>query len=187
MKRINPVLVFAVLLSAITIVACNPKKEKKRENENSVTEDTESKFEDDVVYVVSDTTETDDDAAETDTTEISEETESEPVMVENEDGSVRKVPDEEIEKEKKAPKKKHVKKFYIVAGSFQNINNAVTLRKFFKKRGYPAMILYPYHGYNRVATGSFPNRASAEKEIKKFRNMKLSYEGEKIEYWLLWR
>jgi cell division septation protein DedD len=105
-------------------------------------------------------------------------------MVENEDGSVKKVGDDELKKESSAP---HVKKFYVVAGSFKNINNAVELRQFFKKSGYPAMILYPYNGYNRVATGSFPDRASAEKEVKKFRSMNLTYESGKIEYWLLWR
>jgi cell division protein FtsN len=114
----------------------------------------------------------------------------EPIMVENEDGSLKKVSDEEIKNEETKllkQKKPHVKKFYIIAGSFQNMSNAVNLRTFFKSKGYPSMILYPYRGYNRVATGSYPERTSAERDIKKFRSMNLFYEGEKIEFWLLWR
>jgi len=112
----------------------------------------------------------------------------EPVMAENNDGSLKKVSEDEMKKEqKKNVKKEHIKKFYIVAGSFKEMKNAIRLRSFFKSKGYPAMVLYPEHSYNRVATGSYPNRATAEKDIKKFRSMNLIYEKEKIEYWLLWR
>jgi len=111
----------------------------------------------------------------------------EPVMIENEDGSLKTVSDDEIKKEESKVQKVHVKKFYIIAGSFKEMNNAIRLRSFFKSKGYPAMVLFPDHGFNRVATGSYPNRASAEKDIKKFRSMNLIYEKEKIEYWLLWR
>lgn len=114
----------------------------------------------------------------------------EPVMEENEDGSLKKVSEEEMKKAETnniKQKPPHVKKFYIIAGSFKNMSNAVNLRSFFKSKGYPSMILYPYQGYNRVATGSYPNRTAAEKDINKFRSMNLIYDGEKIEYWLLWR
>jgi len=185
MKKIS--FIFAIVF-AIAAVSCNPKKEHTPseteiadisevvEDESDVIDEYDST--ENVVAVV-DSTKKDTTAVVTPKNEGKE-----PIMVENEDGSVKKVGDEEIKKEAAAT---HVKKFYVVAGSFKNINNAVELRQFFKKSGYPAMILYPYNGYNRVATGSFPDRVSAEKEIKKFRSMNLTYEGGKIEYWLLWR
>jgi len=187
MKKINLILAFII---AIAIVGCNPKKDRNIENNDSLeatnTDDLDdlTDFDNDSLFVTDLSDNSDSSDKVVDTTEaVTNDTKKEPVMVENEDGSVKKVPETEI----KDNDKEHVKKFYVIAGSFQEINNAVTLRKFFKERGYPAMILYPYHGYNRVATGSYPNRAAAEKDIKKFRAMNLSYDGEKIEYWLLWR
>ena len=110
--------------------------------------------------------------------------ENEPVLQENEDGTLKKVSEKDLNK---IQSKEHVKKFYIVTGSFKEMPNAIALRKFFKDKGYAAMILYPYNGYNRVATGSFATRERAQKEIKKFRTMNLTYQDNKINYWLLWR
>ncbi len=184
MKKIS---FFLAVIIAVAVLGCNPKKEHANDatelsdidivtdNETDVIDEYDTTEE--IVVLPKDTT--------SKTVVKPKNDGKEPVMVENEDGSVKKIPDEDIKKEEKSTN--HVKKFYIVAGSFQNINNAVNLRQFFKKSGYPAMILYPYHGYNRVATGSYPDRASAEKDIKKFRAMNLTHEGNKIEYWLLWR
>lgn len=111
-------------------------------------------------------------------------TDKEPVLQENEDGTLKKVTEKELSK---STTKEHVKKFYIITGSFKEMPNAIALRKFFKDKGYAAMILFPYNGLNRVATGSYTTREQAQKEIKKFRAMNLNYQGKKIEYWLLWR
>ncbi len=186
---------------AIAIIGCNPTEEKEvketeyldiadddtdydhvQENANEISVDGDTLTIDTVTVnnAVEDNNKTEDNAG------------KEPVMVENEDGSVKKISDEELTKKEEKPKdavtkKIHVKKFYVIAGSFKNIKNATNLRKFFRGKGYPAMILYPYHGYNRVATGSYMTRAAAEKDIKQFRKINLTYEKEKIEYWLLWR
>jgi len=106
----------------------------------------------------------------------------EPVLAENEDGSLKKVTTAEINKQKKRQKK-----FYIVAGSFKEMDNAINMRKYFKSKGYTSMILYPFNNLNRVATGSYTARKAADKEIKKIRSMNLHYDGDKIEYWILWR
>ncbi len=187
MKKINLILAFFI---AIAVMSCNPKQDRPIEtNDIPQNQSVDLTDDSDTIDEISadDTTAVEEvDVEENNSTdELTDTDDKEPVMVENEDGSVKKVPEEEITKSES--KKEHVKKFYIIAGSFKNINNAITLRSFFKERGYPSMILYPFHGYNRVATGSYPNRAAAEKDIKKFRAMNLSYEGEKIEYWLLWR
>ncbi len=110
-------------------------------------------------------------------------TENEPVLQENQDGTLKKVSEKELNKSTK----EHVKKFYIITGSYKEMPNAIAMRKFFKDKGYAAMILYPYNGLNRVATGSFATREQAQKEIKKFRTMNMTYQSTKIEYWLLWR
>ncbi len=191
MKRVY--LLISGIIS-IAVIACNPTEEKKIGEVNmiEVTEDNpdyEHYQEDAEDYTEEDTVLVD---TVTVNNAVADNTGKEPEMVENEDGSVKEISDEELNKKEvkskdAVTKKIHVKKFYIIAGSFKLINNATDLRKFFRGKGYPAMILYPYHGYNRVATGSYMTRAAAEKDIKQFRRINLMYKDERIEYWLLWR
>lgn len=191
MKKISVIL--SVILAMAIFASCNKLKEKKdNENDTIVIVYDDSNYEN----YLSDTSnsnlaENNLDTARIivkDTVNVLKDTiKIEPVMVENEDGSLKKVSEDELKKEERKVQKVHVKKFYIIAGSFNEMNNAIRLRSFFKSKGYPAMVLYPDHGFNRVATGSYPDRKAAEKDIKKFRSMNLIYEKEKIEYWLLWR
>jgi cell division protein FtsN len=178
------------VLFAVSIMACNSKKEVKTDKDKGTQVTVEEHNTDFDLYH----TETDslkDTLAtvkvvnkDTVAKEENKTTEKEPVLQENEDGTLKKVSEKDLTK---TTSKEHVKKFYIVTGSFKEMPNAIALRKFFKDKGYAAMILYPYNGYNRVATGSFMTRDLAQKEIKKFRAMNLSYQGKKINFWLLWR
>ena len=198
MKKISLIL---VVFFAIFMFGCNAKKEKTIDKNKPVTENVEENSEEfeykedenanneteDVDTTDETTTYADDTETTDDSTATKTEDTKEPVMEENEDGSVKKVPENELKKEESKAEKSRVKKFYIIAGSFKNINNAVSLRSFYKGKGYPSIVLYPYHGYNRVAIGTYPNRATAEKDIKKVRKAVVSYGGEKVGYWLLWR
>ncbi|MEA2043588.1 MAG: SPOR domain-containing protein [Bacteroidota bacterium] len=189
----NITLFFALVFFFATLFSCNAKQEKSTETED----DTESIMNYEEYDTENDTNEiieedsVENKAVTTDTLTVEKEAKKEPVMEEKEDGTLKKVEDREIEKaeeeQKKATKKVHVKKFYVIAGSFQEISNAVDLRAYFKTKGYPAMVLYPYQGYNRVAVKSFSTRNGAETEIRKVRQMHLSYKDEAINYWLLWR
>lgn len=191
MKKVSLIL---VVFFAIFLYSCNAKKEKKTDKNKPVTENIEENTEefeykkDDNVSTDVDTldnTKTDDVDVNVDTTDTTEN--KEPVMEENEDGSVKKVAEKELKKEESKAVSIRVKKFYIIAGSFKNINNAVALKTFYQKKGFASLVLYPYHGYNRVAIGTYPNRAAAETDIKKVRERIVSYDGENIGYWLLWR
>ena len=190
----NITLIFASLFLAVTIFSCNAKQENDITTDENDTDEIKvyEDFEVDGDTLKTDTTKdtsewTEYDAEKSDTATSGKE----PVMAENEDGSLKKVSENEIkkeeEKQKTEPKKVHVKKFYVIAGSFQEINNAVDLRAFLKTKGFPAVVLYPYRGYNRVAVQSFTTRNAAENKIKQVRTNKLSYKDEAIEYWLLWR
>jgi cell division protein FtsN len=196
----NITLVFAVSFLLSVLAACNAKQEKKIEADTDSIVKTDDyddfEFEEDSITAEPDTvSKTEENKTEEPTDKTDEnkpdEKKSEPVMEEKEDGSLSEVSEEELkkeeEKQKANPKKEHVKKFYIIAGSFQNINNAVDLRAYLKSQGFPAMVLYPYRGYNRVAVKSFNTRKEAEKEIAVVRTKNLNYKDEDLEYWLLWR
>lgn len=191
MKKIN--LIFALGIGIIFLFSCNAKEEKPIDtNENDVlTEEDYDSYtaEEDTAETAEITTDTLTVTPEDDNSEVVPENDGkkEPVLEEKEDGSLSEVSEEELKEAEKNPKKAHVKKFYVIAGSFQNINNAVDLRAFLKTKGFPAMVLYPYRGYNRVAVKSFMTRADAEAEIAKVRGMNLNYKDENLEYWLLWR
>lgn len=182
------VILFATVISSL-IISCNATEEKEIEldNDNVVTTDNDNQLTNIDTTNVRNFNEVDTfDLADDDTVQTKE-----PVMVENEDGTIKQIEDEKVkdstpDKEPEV-KKEHVKKFYIVAGSFQEMENAVRLRAFFKSKNYPALILYPYNNYNRVAVGTYNTRAAAEKDIKKFRDMKINFENKVVEYWLLWR
>jgi cell division protein FtsN len=188
----NITLVFAVSFLLSVLAACNAKQEKKLEPDtdsiDKIDEYDDFEFDEDSITAEPDTVS---EREENKPDSISEEKNNEPVMEEKEDGSLSEVSEEELkkeeEKQKANPKKEHIKKFYIIAGSFQNINNAVDLRAYLKTKAYPAMVLYPYRGYNRVAVKSFNTRKEAEKEIAAVRNKNLNYKDENLEYWLLWR
>lgn len=108
----------------------------------------------------------------------------ETVMTENSDGSVSAVPNTDL----KVKKSNHVKQFYVIAGSFKDVENAHVSRKFYRDKGYKAIVLVPYQGWYRVSTGAYANRELAEKAIAKVRN-KVVWDSKnmKIKYWLLWR
>jgi cell division protein FtsN len=193
------ILIISVLF-AVFQTACNSKKEVKTDKEKGTQVTTEHNTDFDMYHTEKDTTKDtltvkviNKDTLAKNTVKKQEKkvvkdnvkkTENEPVLQENQDGTLKKVSEKELNK---ATTKEHIKKFYIVTGSFKEMPNAIALRKFFKDKGYTAMILYPYNGYNRVATGSFSTREQAQKEIRKFRTMNLTYQGKKIEYWLIWR
>ena len=172
----------------IFIASCGAKEEKKIDTDkdkeaNTVVDETNPDY--DIYNNESDTIDEEITDTVSDVEEIPEEEEvKEPVNVENEDGTTSKVSEEELAKE---TKKKHVKKFYIIAGSFKDMKNAVNFKEFFKKKGHPAMVLYPFHSFNRVATGTYTTLKGSRKDIKKFRDLNLKCNGEKVEYWLLWR
>lgn len=196
----NITLIIAAVYFLLGLAACNAKQEKTIEDETddiAVSEDYE-----DFEYEEPDTLKQDsadikmaDSLKEekTDSTETNkkETDKKEPVLEEKDDGSLSEVSEEKLKaeekKQKSSPKKQHVKKFYIIAGSFKNINNAVDLRAYLKTKGFPAMVLFPYRGYNRVAVKSFKTRNEAEKEIARVRSMNMNYKDEDLEYWLLWR
>ncbi len=197
MKKNNLIFVFA--LSIFFLFACNAKKEKNingdgNVNKNNLTQDDYEKFTNpDTVSAITDKevkkqTEIFDTDEKTESNSVTQKSEKkEPVMQEKEDGSLSRVSDDELKKAEKTSKKTHVKKFYVIAGSFQNIENATDLRTYLKTKNFPAMVLYPYRGYNRVAVNSFKTRKEAEKAIAKVRKMKLNYKKETLTYWLLWR
>ncbi len=79
-----------------------------------------------------------------------------------------------VEEEKETPVvkeevKTHVKRFYIVVGSFQKFTNAQNLNKYFEKKGYHPMILPKVNGYNRVAISSYIEKTNAKKVVTKLR------------------
>lgn len=177
------------------LFSCNAKKEKKLDgdtNKDAVTTSDYQAPQDSVNADIADSETQNTDASDlnnADANDASATDTKEPVMIEEEDGSLSEVPEEELNKaEKKSESDKmHVKKFYVIAGSFQNIRNASDLRNHLKSINYPAMVLYPYRGYNRVAVNSFTKRADADKYIASIRKKNLSYKKENLEYWLLWR
>ena len=63
----------------------------------------------------------------------------------------------------------HVKRFYVVVGSFKKFSNAQNLNKYFEQKGYHPMILPKVNEYNRVAISSYLEKANAKKAVSKLR------------------
>ncbi len=206
MKKIN--IVFIAFLS-VFFMACGAVEEKRSEKDtdSQVSENTNSDKEGTVaentvkeVLENAGTETTDDtiiyeDSTENKTEIVKAEGEekndnskgSETVMSENEDGTVSAVPNSELKNTGKK-KKAHVKKFYVIAGSFKEVDNAHKSRKFYRVKGFKAIVLYKYKGWYRVATGAYANRELAEKAIAKVRAKQANdVKGKKVAYWLLWR
>lgn len=205
MKRISLILSMVLV---IIIAGCGAKEEKRKEREKKpVVKVEDTKKKEDIVKknIPKPDDKTLKDSAFASDTKLKKDTvvekpvdvkktdkkDKEPVRVENEDGTTKKISDDDLKKEKKKAKKNkkdYVKKFYIIAGSFKKISNAVNLRKFFKDNGYSnAMVLYPYNEFNRVATNSYKTLEAARKDIEVIKNKNIKFKKDEITYWLLWR
>ena len=106
-------------------------------------------------------------------TVIEEET-NDNVMVENEVGEPVPATNEDLNDASKS--------FYIVVGSYQNIDNAQKRMKYFQKLGYIAEVLPKFGAYNRVSVASFNEENAARDELKLARN-----KFNDPSYWLLYR
>lgn len=90
-------------------------------------------------------------------------------------------------KESKKPKKKVIEEkninytYYVIIGSFKEVQNAKTLYKDLKKQGAPSKILDPVNSFNRVAIHSFDNKNDALAKLYKIR----AQGGELVDAWIL--
>lgn len=71
------------------------------------------------------------------------------------------------------------KTFYIIAGSFSNMESAAKAREKFRNKGYNSEILERDNGGYRVTLGSYQYKSTALKELEKYRKV----EGSSI--WML--
>ena len=72
------------------------------------------------------------------------------------------------------------KKYYIVAGSFENRENAVNFRQKLRSQGYDSEMIGERNGMHAVSYASFENKNQAKKELQKLRN------EEGVQAWLLY-
>ncbi len=73
--------------------------------------------------------------------------------------------------------------YYVIIGSFKDVQNAKTLYKDLKKQGAPSKILDPVNSFNRVAIHSFDNKNDALAKLYKIR----AQGGELVDAWILKR
>ncbi|MEF8844806.1 MAG: SPOR domain-containing protein [Bacteroidales bacterium] len=72
------------------------------------------------------------------------------------------------------------KKYYIVAGSFENRENAVNFRQKLRSQGYDSEMIGERNGMHAVSYASFDNKSQAKRELQKLRN------EEGVQAWLLY-
>lgn len=72
--------------------------------------------------------------------------------------------------------------YYLIVGSYQNINNAQIRVQYFKNQGYTAEILPKFGNYNRVSVAKFNTENDARTELKR---LKTKYNDNT--FWLLLR
>ena len=72
------------------------------------------------------------------------------------------------------------KKYYIVAGSFKNRQNAVNFRQKLRSQGYDSEMIGERNGMHAVSYASFDNKSQAKRELQKLRNEK------GVQAWLLY-
>ena len=70
--------------------------------------------------------------------------------------------------------------FYIVGGSFKDINKANRLNAQFNKEGVQSYVASPVNGFNRVIIGKYYRKADALKDLT---TMRRKYK--KLRFWLL--
>jgi len=70
--------------------------------------------------------------------------------------------------------------FYIVGGSFTDINKAKRLNSQFNKEGTSSYVASPVNGFNRVIMGKYYKKKDALKDIVTFRRR-----YQKLRFWLL--
>ena len=100
----------------------------------------------------------------TEMTQVNEQEETKPAIIEE---SKTEVKEEPIKKEEP---KVHEARFYVVVGSFKKYSNAQNLKNYFEKEGYMPMILPKVNEYNRVAIASYVEKANAKKAVTHLRN-----------------
>jgi hypothetical protein len=71
-------------------------------------------------------------------------------------------------------------KFFVIAGSFQNLQNATELLDQLKTNGYPAEIIYTENRMYRVSVKSFPTKESA---VNSLPSIKASQGLDKVWVW----
>ncbi|MBN2662631.1 MAG: SPOR domain-containing protein [Bacteroidales bacterium] len=84
-----------------------------------------------------------------------------PVMVEDTVGNIQPATNTDIDNSGR--------NFYIIVGSYQNVNNAKIREQYFKNQGYTAEVLPKFGVYNRVSVAKFNQENSAREELKKLR------------------
>lgn len=85
----------------------------------------------------------------------------EPIMVEDTIGNIQPATNTDIDQSGN--------NFYIIVGSYQNVNNAQIRMQYFKNQGYTAEILPKFGTYNRVSIAKFNQENSAREELKRLR------------------
>jgi len=72
------------------------------------------------------------------------------------------------------------KKYYVVAGSFKNKQNAVNFHKKLLNQGYDSEMIGERDGMHAVSYASFQNKSRAQRELQRLRN------EEGVQAWLLY-
>ncbi len=88
------------------------------------------------------------------------------------DPVIEEKPETVVEEIKETPVVKeeaHVKRYYVVVGSFKKFSNAQNLNNYFEQKGYHPMILPKVNEYNRVAISSYIEKPNAKKAVAKLR------------------
>lgn len=83
------------------------------------------------------------------------------IMTEDKNGNIKPATETDINQNNK--------NFYIVIGSYKNINNAKKRTDKLIKKGYSAEILPKFGNLNRVSIAKFNNKKSAREEMKNLR------------------
>lgn len=70
--------------------------------------------------------------------------------------------------------------FYVIGGSFKEIQRAKKFEKLLKAKGYEATVLKPHKGFNRVAIRAYKGEVKARAELKSLRKI-----FNDVSFWLL--
>jgi cell division septation protein DedD len=188
MKKIHLICTLGI---AIFLFSCGARQEKVSEN-NDITKDTTAfpKYEeynqevpitDSTSKVI--TSSLKESADVLSKNESKNEPDTEKVMMETNDGKLKKTtvnPDKTEKIEKNTTN--HSKKYYIIGGSYKKVDNANKMNAFFKAHGYKPSVLPKVANLYRVAVYSGASKKDVKVELNKLRK-----KFKDIKFWILWK